>query len=952
MLNTNLRTTLMAGVSTLLIASAAHAQSQPQPASNEIVVTGSRVIKNGANSPTPLTTVATEQLQTIAPTSLVDALNDLPTFSGSRNQFSNPGSSATGVQGGNGAADVLNLRNLGAYRTLILYDGHRVPPSLFNSTTDVDIIPQELISRVDIVTGGVSAVYGSDAVSGVVNFVANRNFNGFKAHAQYGLSQYGDSQNYDIGGAYGTRFDGGKGHVEFSYDYRDNDGILFRSSRPWDDLPAVGGGGTAANPYQLYTNVHLAAYTFGGLITSKAAGAGYMFGDNGAFSKFVSGAATGNNAIQVGGSGAYNNASMESPSNQHQVFGRADYDFTDTLHGFVVASANLKTNLAYPGYLQLTNVTLNGANPYLTAAEQTALGAGNFTLSEMMQNAPRSEVLSHSQQYYVNAGLEGKIADYAWNLTYTHGASELQTSSENNINYQNLYAALDATTNSSGQIVCRAAIANPTVYGNCVPLDVFGPSAASAAAVSYVTGTVTMHSSTVMDAVDGSFSGSVFNAPAGPVTAAVSGEWRKLSYDISSNGTPTQYVNCASYGYANPNCAAAPNAAAITLWGTTFPYSPTVSQSVWETAFETDIPLVKDAPLIKSFNLNGAVRYTDYSTSGSYLTWKVGAVWNVTDEFKLRATTSHDIRAPTLYDLFQAVSVVNGNFTDTINPSKPTTSYVPSINVGNPNLKAEDGYTTTLGLVWRPSLLPGATLSVDTYHTDILNAITTIQGFNAQTQSICYGSGGASPFCSLIQRAYGAASPTNAAAAATAYYIKPFNIGKLWTYGADVEAGYTHTVFGRRADVRVLMNYQPHIYYEQPGSVVVDQGDAGWGSNGLIPSPSFQLTALVGYQVTDAFRFDVSERYRNALHRSGVLTQIWADPIVPAYATTGLTFTYDLKDRAYVPDTQMFFNIDNLFNATPPLEGYYSGGTSAGAAYEFSDNPVGRAFMIGVRIRG
>ena len=149
------------------------------------------MLRNGAASPTPLTTIATESLagRRSPAGTLSDGLNNLPVFSGSRNQFSNAGANATGVQGGNGNANVLNLRNLGTYRTLILFDGHRIPPTLFNSTVDVDLIPQELIERVDVVTGGVSAVYGSDAVSGVVNFIPNRHFNGVSGHAEAGISR-------------------------------------------------------------------------------------------------------------------------------------------------------------------------------------------------------------------------------------------------------------------------------------------------------------------------------------------------------------------------------------------------------------------------------------------------------------------------------------------------------------------------------------------------------------------------------------------------------------------------------------------------------------------------------------------------------------------------------------------------------------------------------------------
>ena len=152
----------------------ATAKTADQPATSaeqltEIVVTGSRVITSNNNSPTPIMGIGTDQLKTADPGPIADSINLLPVFSGSRGLTSNPGIGATGVQGGNGVADVLSLRNLGTYRTLVLFDGQRIPPTLFNGVVDVDMIPQELIQRVDVVTGGVSAVYGSDAISGVLN---------------------------------------------------------------------------------------------------------------------------------------------------------------------------------------------------------------------------------------------------------------------------------------------------------------------------------------------------------------------------------------------------------------------------------------------------------------------------------------------------------------------------------------------------------------------------------------------------------------------------------------------------------------------------------------------------------------------------------------------------------------------------------------------------------------
>ena len=273
-------TALLLGASTLTFAAAAQAQDVPadsvsrtaEPDSADvadaseaqtITVTGSRVIRNGNSSPSPVTVVATDDLYKSNPgATLAEALNTLPTFAGSRGATSNP-TTVGSAAGGNGGANQLNLRNLDATRTLVLMDGKRVPPSLFNGVIDVDVIPQMLIERVDVVTGGVSAVYGSDAVSGVVNYIVNHKFKGLRADASYGLTQYGDGTKFDAGVAYGTDV-GDRGHVEASYEYRDEGGIGRRSDRGWLNQWGVTGAGTAASPFVLQSDLRQSAFPFGG----------------------------------------------------------------------------------------------------------------------------------------------------------------------------------------------------------------------------------------------------------------------------------------------------------------------------------------------------------------------------------------------------------------------------------------------------------------------------------------------------------------------------------------------------------------------------------------------------------------------------------------------------------------------------------------------------------------
>ncbi len=215
------------------------------PPSEYIVVTGSRVISDTANSPTPLTVISAKQLRETTPTNIPDGLNKLPIFQGSQS-IGRPGDGSQ-----NYSSNVLNLRNFGVQRTLILLDGNRATPSNSDGTVDIDTLPQMLISRVDIVTGGASAVYGSDAVTGVVNFVLDRKFNGLKFDINSGISTYADAMSTNLGAVAGSAVFAGRGHFETSLEYRHRDPVN-QSARPYgpaSDFGALVGTGTVANPY-------------------------------------------------------------------------------------------------------------------------------------------------------------------------------------------------------------------------------------------------------------------------------------------------------------------------------------------------------------------------------------------------------------------------------------------------------------------------------------------------------------------------------------------------------------------------------------------------------------------------------------------------------------------------------------------------------------------------------
>jgi iron complex outermembrane receptor protein len=924
---------LVCGVSMLTICSPSLAQTddttRTEPALTSVTVTGSRVIRNGDSNPSPTTVMSADDLLTAKPgATLADALNTLPVFAGSRGSASNP-TTAGSAAGGSGSANQLNLRNIGATRTLVLMDGKRIPPTLYNGAVDVDLIPQQFVERVDVVTGGVSAVYGSDAMTGVVNYIIDHKFNGIKGDASYGISEQGDAAKSNASFAYGAELARGL-HVEGGIEYRKEDGIGRRSDRDWLNQVGVTGAGTAANPYVLQSNLRQKSFPFGGLITNGAL-AGQTFKQNGVLSPFVAGKSTGTAAIEVGGDGGYWDSGLLSQLEAKQLFGRVDYDWSSDIHAYAQVSGNLKTNTNFAETNQLNNVSLRRANAFLPSQYAALIPStqANFGFSKFMGDVPRLQADSDSKQWVFVTGMEGKSGGIKWDVDYTYGRAKLSTAMANVINRQKLSSALDAVS-SGGKTVCNITVTNPGVADNCVPLNVFGPNAASAEAVDYITDTVLFDSTTTMNDLTASAAGSPFNSWAGPVNAAVSAEWRDVAFSSHSSSRPTDLVNCTGLTL---NCTAG-----TTLTEYVFGESPQgVSQRVWEVAGEVDVPLAK------TLSANGAVRYTSYNTSGNYTTWKVGMDWSVLDTLRLRATRSRDIRAPTLYDLFAPISQVQVRPTDLLTGGSPT---VPQIDESNPNLTAEIGNTTTVGVVWKP--LPKLSFAADAYRIKISDAITTVSGSTTAFQQACYQSGGTSPYCALQKRPNGY-TDTSAANAVTAWVNRSVNISEVETFGLDLEGNYAARLFDRPMSLRVLAAWQPHVYYRQPGLATVDQGGVAFGSGGMASTPAVRVSGYFRFRPLNDFTVDISQRWRSAMKLSGDPAEVWLNNHMRSFATTGINLAYKLELGG--GDAQVYFNVENLFDATPPIGAYSGNGTRAGLRDGFAqaDDPRGRYFSLGIR---
>jgi iron complex outermembrane receptor protein len=940
---------LLVGASVLVLAAGGQAfaqDSKPDDATvAEVVVTGTRIVSSvNAISPTPVMAVSAEQLAQTTPSNIPEGLNKLPVFQGST-QPRRPG----GGGGGSIAQNVLNLRGFGTQRTLVLVDGHRVAPTNPEGTTDIDTIPQMLISRIDVTTGGASAVYGSDAVTGVVNFVLDKNFTGLKFETNAGISKYGDGGSGKVGLAAGRAILGGKGHLSGSVEYRHQDSVPIIARPDGAKVYVRTGNGSAALPYTVTPNARLATSTYGGRVTNcvgTCPGNGMNFASDGVLSVFVPGTTTGTTGTNQGGDGAYSIYSDAIvKSDNGAAFGRFSYDFDNGVNFYIQGSfAQAETEGRHfplkltPGTGQASTFYKN--NPFLSAATRTLLGdngqsnstntfqLGQYITSQGANGFTGTRNLNIYEQ--VQTGLNGDLGAYHWDLFYTHGKNRLKVDVVNNQNYQKLFAALDAVTGPGGTVQCYAATqaATASAYAGCVPLSPFGPTAMTANAYDWFAETTSWNVDSTLDNLGGSFAGSLFNTWAGPIDFAVSAESRWNTYQVRSGIDPTQTVNCTGLRICNP---------ALQLWAQPVTGSVKKTSNVWEIAGELSIPLVKDAPLIQALNANLAGRYTDYSVSGAVQTWKAGLDWSVNDTLRLRGTVSRDIRAPTLDDLYRPLQPAVQAFNDL---HTKTNSTVFNYTQGNPNLKPEVARAYTAGAVFTPSgLLPGFTASLDWYKITLENAISQIQGSNTNIQLLCEASNGTSPYCSLYQRPlpFSDTSPLN-------YPTKIFtqNLNSAYTRieGVDFEANYRFNALGGGWTVRLFANHQPtNESVNFPASALNAASPLS-----VVAAPKNRVTTFLRYQLND-WSFGIQDRWLGGYSQVTSAGQNYLNPNINSYQSVDLNV--DWKTRVWGSDTTLYLTVENLFNKSGPL----IGGTNVGgvqpvpAGYDV----MGRYFTVGLK---
>lgn len=911
------------------------AQAEPAPENNaaDIVITGSRTIVDGSRAPTPVTVVSSEQLETAAPGTIAQGLNQLPSFRGSSNAATGQTSSTSANSG-----SFLNLRNLGPQRTLLLLDGRRAPPSTILGTVDTNILPQELVKRVDVVTGGASAAYGSDAVAGVVNFVLDTHFEGLKGSVQAGLTSYGDNGMQKVTLTGGTSFAGGRGRIVASGSFYNSEGVDSTFARSWGrDANVV--VRDPANPAQsiIVSNYHNPIFTPGGLIYGGAGlGLGVQqFLPGGVVAPFNPGTIT--NGTQVGGDGPLLDLTLAAKVRYASGFSHAEFDVTDNLTLFAEGMVSTVRNryrqvpdFFIPGFNAPTILITNPYIPDDLRATMIANGQAGFQLGRYSFDTPPATANTTNDTYNVQAGFKWK-GPGGWLVDgYAGHSQNIQlTRVENDLIYSRFFAAADAVRDpSSGQIVCNVTLTNPGLYPGCVPINLLGAGSPSAEAIDYIKGEAYFRAVVKRDIAELVVRGTPLTLPAGDLSVAVSAEYRKDS--VTQTADPLSSTPVSATGLRLVPAAVLAGAGSYQL-GNVQPLSGSIE--VKEIAGEVNLPLLSEASPFGRLDLNGAVRFTDYSISGSVTTWKVGAVWQPVNGVTVRGTVSRDIRAPNIQELFGGSVQSQVQVNDTRN--NVLASVIQSA-VGSTDLQPETAKTYTGGVVFTG--IRGLTASVDYYNIEISGVISSLTP--QQTVDACTASGFSSPQCANLVYSDPAANT-----GLVRVFTPRQNLNRQKISGIDGEVGYTTRIGADRLQLRGLVSYLINSSLSVPGGATTDfTGVVGTAANPRwtgLASASYAtgpFTLYVQERLTGGGKFQASNEFYNPALADNHVRDAWY---------TDLTATFDVGEKRHM---QFFATVNNLFDEAPPVipSGSFQLAYPTNAALY---DVAGRTITIGARIK-
>lgn len=905
-----LLTTLLSGATFAAAAAPSFAQS-----SDEIVVTGTRVERQNLQAPSPVTSIDSESLSIVNTINTEQFINSLPqvipAFDGTSN---NPGT---------GTATV-SLRGLGSQRTLVLVDGYRFVSANGDGVVDLNSIPSALVKRVDIVTGGASAVYGSDAMAGVVNFVLDSEFEGVEVEGSYEASDRGDAGIYNAGITLGGNFDNGRGNATIHAGYSQRDAV-FQGDR---DFSAVANddNGTGFDPFgssgvpgtRLFDS-----FTFPDGSTGSA-----TFDANGVITPWIN---SGPDTTR------YNYAPvnyLQLPQERYTLAAFGKYDISDTvtakLRG-IFTSNTVPQELAPTPIFTSVTVDLT-TNPFLddvsravltnTAADPTAYAV--YIGRRMLETGARNTD-QELQSMQISGDLSGQWSeDWDWDV---HGH----------------------ISRSSGSIVQTgnvsiSAFQRVVASGEC---NIFGSGNFSAECADEVrrTGIIQQVSEqrSLVATTDGPVKGIQSPGAENPLSLVMGAEYRQEDFDF------------------RPDSVLGPDVAGFNQ---SLPVEGDFN--TYEVFGEAYLPLIEGAAFAEELSLNGAYRYSDYSTVGGVSSYAIGAEWAPISDIRFRGQIQRSVRAPNVQELFSPQTNGFPGATDPCSSGTGSASICAATGVpagifgtnfqansqleglfgGNPNLDAETSDTLTLGFVAQPSAVPGLTVTVDYYDIQVDDAIGTIP-----IQTVlngCYD--GSNPaYCDLVNR-----SP---AGLIDFVELTNANVAFLGVEGIDVEVDYQFDAdqiglgaLGGEFGFNIVGGYKLKSDFQALiTDPVIDCVGYMGGRAGLCgePDPVWKHTATMRY-VKGPVLTSLRWRYLSNVEVDDELDGL--DPSELFVSDTGAKSYFDLSSQWDITDNfQLSGGIINLLDTDPPVLGDCC--SQQANTYPATYNPFGRKLFLGGKMR-
>ncbi|MFC4256223.1 TonB-dependent receptor [Altererythrobacter xixiisoli] len=895
--------------------------------SNAIIVSGSRIVRDGYQAPTPTTVLGADEIRRAAPLNLSDTINQLPALAGSTRM--NTSTISAGLVGVN----ALNLRNLGTQRTLVLLDGQRMPASTTGGLVDVSTIPDSLVERVEVVTGGASAAWGSDAVAGVVNYVLNTSFTGLKGEVSGGITTYGDDPNYRLSLAAGTHFADGRGHIMANIEQTWNEGI-HGIPRDWyvGAKQMFNPAYTPANgqPEMLAaTNVGYTTVAPGGIITSGPL-RGIYFGPGGAPAQLNFGSVV-RDPYMIGGDWQVTDfgngpQALNNPMVRQNAFVRASFEVARALEVYgQFGWSRAKTDMITTPMFQFGGLTITRENPFLPesiGARMDELGLTTLDVGTWNQDIGGLPYKADRNLYRYVIGTKGEFdmlgSDWQWDAYWNRNVSDFKQELYIPIN-ANYRRAIDTVMGPNGVPICRSTLTDPN--NGCVPLNILGTGVASTGALNYVNGTAWLDATITQDTYAATLQGEPFATWAGPVSLAAGIEHRREA----SKGNSDELSKVNSYWAGNFKAIVG-------------------SYTVTEGFVEVALPLAAELPFAHALDVNAAIRGTDYSSSGFVTTWKLGATWAPVPDIRFRITRSRDIRAGNLADLFQPGQTLTSTFSDPFVNNESYAMFYTA--VGNPVINPEKADTFNVGAVFEPRFIPGFSASVDYWDISVKDAIASISVGTLLNE--CFA--GDQSLCQFIER--------GADGRVSNITLRPVNLASQVVRGIDYEASYrTDLAMLGLPDSQLTLRALATNYLENSSltGLVGANPTSSLGTFAGTPEWRYLLqasltagkltTSLTGRGMSDGVLSNTYVECRANCPTSSATARTIDNNHVDGFFYIDLSASYRFR-----PEVEAFFSVSNLANKAPAVIPNPTGiGSQQWGVNQLYYDVIGRSFRAGFR---